>query len=408
MTALENNIGETQPGHRGLPGRGVDVPVLLARWRSRELWTARQFRACGGASLADVEELYDETIAVLVERDDAYESAEHLRAALHRGIKMRAMRLHRDRQTRSRTLTHAAPVIDATGHEQAWRSEPEQALIAREDDLIIGEFIAELTDIERRVFALVANGRSWRAIATALELSDPAARKLTRACERKRERFLTLYTTGRLCGYRSQTISALQTGAERGALALDQAVAHLRHCRKCQVQHRIDATTLRARFDAQTLGVLPAPALVGKHTSLLDRLHASLSRIFRLLHREPAPPSGLRERAVEALAGSGATAKLAAGVISAVLLAGGALHAAHPATHHRAHLVSRHAIFVPAPRHRHPAAPPKRSTQLSHKLPSPSQQHTPGGFSYLGVPARPRTTPSAPVVKQHGGGPFWP
>jgi hypothetical protein len=54
------------------------VPVLLARWRTREIWTARQFRACGGATLADVEELYDDTIAVLVERGDPYESEEEV------------------------------------------------------------------------------------------------------------------------------------------------------------------------------------------------------------------------------------------------------------------------------------------------------------------------------------------
>lgn len=389
-----------------LPGRGVDVPVLLARWRTRELWTARQFRACGGASLADVEELYDETITALVERDDSYESEEHLRGALHRGIKMRAMRLHRDRQLHSRTLTHAAPAIDAAGHEQAWRSSPERSLIAREDDAIIGEFIAELTDLERRVFALVANGRSWRAIATALRMPEPAARKLTRACERKRERFLTLYTTGRLCGYRSQTISALQSGIERGSLALDQAVAHLRHCRKCQVQYRTDAPTLRATFDARVLGVLPAPALVGTHASLLDQLHASLSRISRLVHREPVPSTGLRERAVEVIAGSSATAKLAAGVVGAVVLAGGALHAAQPSAHHRAHAVS-HAVVVPAPRPRRLTGQPKRAVRRAHTRPSPGQQHTPGGFSYLGVPAtHPRT--AAPAVTQRGGGPFGP
>jgi hypothetical protein len=320
---------------------------------------------------------------------------------------MRAMRLHRDRHTQSRTLTHAAPVIDAAGHEQSWRTSPERSLIAHEDDAIIGEFISELTDLERRVFALVANGRSWRAIATALGMPEPAARKLTRACERKRERFLTLYTTGRLCGYRSQTISSLQAGVERGSLALDQAVAHLRHCRKCQAQHRTDAPTLRATFDARVLGVLPAPALVGTHASLLDQLHASLSRITRLLHRQPAPPSGLRERAFEVVAGSGVGAKLAAGAIGAVLLAGGALHAAQPSVRHHAHPVSHHATVVAATRPRRLPVPPKRPVRHAHTLPSPSQQHTPGGFSYLGVPATHART-GAPVVTQRGGGPFGP
>lgn len=126
---------------------GVDTPVLLAQWRSRELWTARQFRACWGSSLAEIEDMYDATIAALVEKDEAYESPEHLRAALHRGIKLRALRLHRDREAHEKTLEHAAPAIEAAGQDRAWREEPERALLAREDDAIVGEFIAELTDL---------------------------------------------------------------------------------------------------------------------------------------------------------------------------------------------------------------------------------------------------------------------
>jgi len=106
----------------------VDVSVLLARWRSREIWIAQQFRACGGASPAEIEELYDATVAVLVEKGGSYESAEHLRAALHRGIKMRALRLHRDRQVHRQTLEHAAPTIEEDGREQGWRNQPERAL----------------------------------------------------------------------------------------------------------------------------------------------------------------------------------------------------------------------------------------------------------------------------------------
>jgi hypothetical protein len=103
---------------------GVDTPVLLAQWRSRELWTARQFRACWGSSLAEIEDLYDATIAALVEKDEEYESPEHLRAALHRGIKLRALRLHRDREIHEKTLEHAAPAMEAAGQDRAWRESP--------------------------------------------------------------------------------------------------------------------------------------------------------------------------------------------------------------------------------------------------------------------------------------------
>ncbi len=113
--------------------------------------------------------------------------------------------------------------MEAAGQDRAWREEPERALFAHEDDAIVGEF----TDLERRVFTLVADGRSWRAIATALGLPETEARTLTRTCEHKRSRFLTLYETGRLCGYRSQTIGSLLAGKENSEQAVGQAFAHL-------------------------------------------------------------------------------------------------------------------------------------------------------------------------------------
>jgi hypothetical protein len=63
--------------------------------------------------LAEVEEIYDATVALLVERGGAYESVEHLRAALHRGIKMRA--LHRDRRVRQQALSAAGPLSSPLG-----------------------------------------------------------------------------------------------------------------------------------------------------------------------------------------------------------------------------------------------------------------------------------------------------
>jgi DNA-directed RNA polymerase specialized sigma24 family protein len=304
----------------------VDAPVLLARWRSRELWIARQFRECGGASLAEVEEIYDATVALLVERGDTYESVEHLRAALHWGIKMRALRLHRDRRVREQALSAAAPVVESAGQEAAWWAQPERALIAQEDDVIVGEFIAELRPLERRVFVLVADGRSWRAIATALSMPETQARKVTRACERKRARFLSLYSTGRLCGYRSATIGGLLAGRVRGKLAFDRALAHLRHCQTCRLKHRTDAAGLRAAFDARALSVLPPlPVLVQSHASLLEQLHAAAARVARLLQRSgPAPQGGVRERAFEVVAGGGVGTKLIVGFASVALLAGGA------------------------------------------------------------------------------------
>jgi hypothetical protein len=326
---------------------------------------------------------------------------------------MRALRLHRDRKARTLALEQAAPAMHAAGNDRAWREEPERALIAHEDDLIIGEFLSELTKLERRVFALVADGRSWRAIATALSLSESEARNTTRACERKRERFLALYSTGRLCGYRSHTIGRLLSGQQAGELAQAQALAHLRHCRACQAQHRTSGGRLRSMFDARTLALLPIPSLPHSPAGLFDRLGELLARALRATQRISAPRTGARERVIEAAAGTGATAKIAAGAVSVVVLAGstiGAVHALrHDHNHHRRR--ARHARVVSAPRTITPytelrprprvAAKPRKPRLRAHT------QHVPGGFAYLGVPTAPKR-PRAPVVTQHGGGPFGP
>jgi len=189
----------------------------------------------------------------------------------------------------------------------------------------------------------------------------------------------------------------------------------LRHCRECCAQHHTDAAGLRAAFDSRVLGVLPAPIFVGAHASLLDPLHAALSRIARLLQRVSAPQSGARERMIEIGAGAGTGAKLAAGVLGIAILAGGTVGAvSSPAHHHhrdRQHSPSPPHVIVPAPRPRRVTLHRSPTTRPQHRLPRPSEQHTPGGFSYLGVPtsASPLVHLAAvPVVKQRGGGPFGP
>lgn len=358
------------------------------------------------------------TATRLLEQAQDFDCEEHLHRALRRGIRLRALRLHRDHRVRAHVLDQAAAGMVAQDQLRASREEPEQVLLAREDDLIIGEFLAELTQLERRVFALVADGRSWRAIATALELSENETRNATRACERKREQFTTLYTTGRLCGYRSHTIGSLLSGGERSELAVAQAFAHLRHCHACQVHHKTDAAGLRDAFDARVLAVLPLPMFAGTHPSLLDSLQAVTLRVAGFLQRTSTPQAGVRERALEVVAGTSAGAKLAAGVVGVVLLAGGAVGAVgaphrRPPPPHHLQAQHREAVFPSHPlRHVAPvrrAAPSKPSRpRPSHRLPRPSQQHTHGGFSYLGDSSPPRPRPTVPVVTQHGGGPFGP
>jgi hypothetical protein len=365
-----NNIGR----QNGDPGPHIDVAVTLVRWRTRELRKATRFRECGGATWADLEEIYDQSIHDL--RDRSYESEEHLRAALHMAIKWRAQRLHRDRKAHSRILGRAAWGIQSQREEQARLLEPEEAALAAEDDAIIGEFISELTLDERRIFALIAEGKSWRAIATILEIEETEARNLKRAVEKKRERFVTLYETGRLCGYRSHTIGALLSGEQSSDMAWRQAIAHLRHCRDCQKQHHVTGKEMRTRFDERTLAVLPVPALLLTHVTLLDHLHGLLARPLQLFERFSSSNGAVRERLLESAAATGATAKVAGVVVSAAVFAGGVAadvhhELQHSRSHHRHHVnvMARSASLEPSP-------PAPRVTGISPPAPTPSTTPT--------------------------------
>lgn len=392
-----------------------EVAELLVRWRARELRLARRFRECGGASPAEIEDIYDAIAGNLVLEDRSFDSPEHLRSALRVGIRLRALRLHRDRATRTRIVQNATPNMLGEQSERSWRTDPQRALLAHEDDLIIGEFLAELSPLERRVFALVAEGHSWRAIATRLDLPEPKARALTRSCERKRERFCGLYIAGRLCGYRSATIAAVLTGAHSTDLAIRQALAHLRHCHTCQTEHKTSEAQLRAMFDQRALALLPLPLLTHARMWVAEQLAGPFSRMLRAAHRTPTGPTGVRERVIEAagVASGGAAAKLAAGAIGVAVLAGGAVgitsssHHHARQHHHPAHTQAPVSVVAPTPPQ---ASEPVRQSKR-HTRDAPRRgRYEPGGFAYLGVPVTKHASSArrAPAVTQHGGGPFSP
>lgn len=395
----------------------IDVAGLLMRWRTRELRLARRFRECGGASATEIEDIYDAIATTLIEEDRSFQSEEHLRSALRVGIRLRALRLHRDRATRGRVLERTGPGMHYEQQEHSWRGDPERALLAHEDDLIIGEFLAELSREERRVFALVAEGHSWRAIATRLHLPEPKARALTRSCERKRKRFIGLYAAGRLCGYRSRTIAAVLSGAQHTDLAIRQALAHLRHCRTCQTEHKTSEAQLRSMFNQRALALLPLPMLTHARLWLFERFAGPAARVLRLTHRGPTAPTGTRERLIEVAgaASGGAAAKLAAGAISMAVLAGGAVGLTERQHHHHGHhhRAASHTKPVPTIKTSVPVLVAHiRRDEPSTRRGLRPRQYEPGGFAYLGVPTMTKRAPasrrSAPVVRQQGGGPFSP
>jgi hypothetical protein len=324
------------------------------------------------------------------------------------------------------------------------QSAPEPAVLAKEDRLIALEFKTELTESEQHVFAWLVEGLQYRAVASVLNIPVNEARNTARSCERKRERFQLLYDTGRLCGYRAQTIQALQNGQSTSEELAERAFAHLESCAHCRLEHKTNARRLRRSFRDQAAALLP-PVLIG-HFGWLTRLGVRARLQLHRLGIDTAPvgQGGVRERAVALLAGGSVGAKVAAGVVTVSVIAGGAVathvleqnpaprrHHAPPsaaASHGPAASAEQLLSALPAeplstsshrsvhtstrPHH----ASPRRALGTAHRAgrTSTAGQREPGGFAYLGVPTEAAGARSEPAhvasasEGQSGGGPFTP
>ena len=441
--------GESGEGVALAPGQGRKRAFgsqrpgqILGEWQKRELRIARGFTECRGLSTEQLEDLYQETALALYRR--AYDSEEHLRNALRDGIKKRALRLHRDERRHGRIIARGTPGFRVMAEAREREGAPELAALAREDRLIASEFTTELTEQERRVFGGLVEGMAYRAIGTALGIPENDARKIARECDRKRERFQLLYDTGRLCGYRAQTIHALQNGESTSEELAERAFAHLESCAHCRLEHKTNAKRLRRSFRDQAAALLP-PVFIGN----LDRFTRLGVRVRLLAHRlgidsAPIGQGSVRERAVALLAGGGVGAKVAVGVVTVGVIAGGAVAthvleqspgtpsvsmarqrsrgarsgACPPGSSERAagRVVSEHEgppqraylqLARASTRAMRPAAPTQRPRATVRA------QREPGGFAYLGVPTS-ASTPSASArvasasEGQSGGGPFSP
>lgn len=423
---------------RARSAEGLDrqtVGVLLGQWQAGEIRLARGWRECHDLTREQLEDVYQEAVVTLLDRaalNDRYESEEHLRNSLRKAVRQRALNVHRDARTRRQILasgSHQLPQADDVGVQHT----PEHAVISGEDRLLVTEFLAELTVVERRVFWLMADGMSYRAIATALAIPTNQARNASRACERKRGRFQLLYDTGRLCGYRGVTIRALKAGQQTSEQLVAQAMAHLVHCQHCRAEHHISAARLRDRFEGQAVVLLPG--LAGR-LGWLARIGVRSQLLMHRVAESQLAGEGVRERAAALLAASGAASKLAAGAVGAVLLAGGVIGATKAIEQtHPAHAGQRSAHATPS----RPAQPMSHTTGALSRTKRRSGRSQPGrvvprgrrrvgglghivpvrarherssrlgkmdGFAYLGVPAREASAPAANSSRT--GGPFSP
>ncbi len=438
-----------------LPGRsgrlsGERVGRALGEWQAGELRLARSFGECRGLGHEQLEDLYQETALVLLER--TFHSEQHLRNALRWGIKHRALHLHRDERRRGEILSQRAPEMQLAAEGREADRAPELAAVSEDDRLIVTEFLTELDDLERRVFWLMAEGMRYRAIAPVLQVSVNEARKAARACEAKRARFQLLYDTGRLCGFRSQTIAAMRAGEPVGDDLAQRAFAHLEGCAHCRTEHRTNARRLRRTFQGQAAALLPIPAIAG-HLGWFAKLGLRVRAV-----QERAVPFG----SPPGTGGSARTSRWRSSRAAAPRRSSRPAQRRSPSSP-----VARSERRMPcsltptgSTRHRRPSRAPRHTSASSAARCSPTlrrvsrrsgpaaaphdrrtseadmatgARHEPGGFSFLGVPsastshsdapvrASTASTPSAPPTsngegkgaavggeEQRGGGPFSP
>jgi RNA polymerase sigma factor (sigma-70 family) len=379
------------------------IGQVLGEQKEPELRMAYVYAECRGLNRQQLEDIYQETTLALLTRP--YQSEEHLIYALRQGIKHRALNAHRNERRRRKKLAESAAGIYAAAEARADDDAPETAALVRQDRLVVSEFLTELSPVEQRVFWLLAEGMAYRAIAPTLGLEVNVARKASRAVERKRERFQLLYDTGRLCGFRSATIRALQSGQATTEERAERAFAHLDSCTLCRAEHKTNAQRLRDRFQGQAAAMLPMPAFAN-HLGWVSRARGWVERL--LPGTPPVGPGGVRDGAVALIAGGGVGAKVAAAVATVVVIAGSttasvvidqARHAKHR-PHHAARASTQRQVAVTPARpsrgliiHGSAAAsapvsehPRIGASRASAPTASPGKRREPGGFAYLGVP----------------------
>jgi RNA polymerase sigma factor (sigma-70 family) len=410
------------------PARPDWASRLLGEWQAHEVALAGSYRECRGLTVEDIEDVYQQTVVALLDRD--YEEVEHLRSALRIGIKRRALKYHRDQGRRRAILTTRRPGLQRLARLRADEELPEELALSSEERFVISEFLLELDRGEREVFVLAAEGLRYRMIARTLGIAINDARRASRACEQKRERFQLLYDTGRLCGYRAVTIHALQEGEMTSGELAQRAIAHIAHCTTCRMEHKTNAKRLKQSFQREAAALLPLPALVGHHW-WLPRLYAQAKVLgHRVMTNTPLVTSGsgvgggVRERAAMLLASGGIAAKLSAAAATVAVLAGGTVIATHATG--RQH--DRHESVAPSQRPlaaglaRSPSAlltPSPRTSAQRARPPRGSHHHVaqrePGGFAYQGVPIAkivpgPVQAPSGPAstTGHQSGGLFSP
>jgi RNA polymerase sigma factor (sigma-70 family) len=287
-------------GRTGRELRPDEIAQVLEGWRPEVLRRMRARRLWRGAPPADLEDQFQDVALVLCMR--AFRSEEHLRRALWTGLGFRA----RDfwKAGRRREL----PVAELFESDRASDcNHVEEDAAAAADQRYVDDCLSELDTRERAVYRLVRGEElSRRNVAKAVEISEADVLRALHSAQLKVDRFALLLVRGRLCARRAEAIGALARSQADGD-ELEQARAHLAHCRECLLAFRVQ----RARLSGRVASLLPVPSsaladetaahggALGAHA---HELAVAVKRhAYALAGREPKTATG-----AEAVAGAGA------------------------------------------------------------------------------------------------------
>ena len=119
---------------------------------------------------------------------------------------------------------------------------PERAALLHEDHLIVAEFLAELSEVERCVFGWLAEGMQYRGDRVALRGIEVNARAKPRARASESASTSSCSTTrGDYAGFAPRRSARCRPAKRQATELAARAFAHLEGCAHCRAEHKTNA-----------------------------------------------------------------------------------------------------------------------------------------------------------------------
>jgi hypothetical protein len=327
MAIFDASVGQLE---RPLPGRGLrragrapwrrgvfspeEAASALQARRAELLRAARTRADSRGVSQTILQELVDEAIATVVMMRRPIVSDAHLLGAFWKALGL-LLRHHREGRHRLRVGSRKRADFDLVASRAcADGPGPEEVVELKERVAWAADFATQLTELERRVVALMArHGVGAKYVAGVLGVPIAEVRAAVRSADAKLDRVATIASAGRLCEYRRDAIASYAAG-RCTTEEEERARAHLTACVACRSAYAPLIRELRGSEFQRRLSAafLPIPALPAAHP--LGAAARALGWIGDQL-----PFGGPGERVAEVLGGAGIVKVAAAGGAAVVL-----------------------------------------------------------------------------------------